>query len=179
MNSGCSTFELFQRLPLAFRRRAFPWRKIVSTPLVMAAAGREIHLMKSGSIANLTIRPQKMPPPAPTFLEATINVQTVGLNFRDVLNVLGLDPTGTVRPIGGEMAGIISTVGLACGHVLPSERAYGLAPGSLRSRAWCDARYIRCVARTLRGDCLAFMLHTVVFADSRALAQWFAANACL
>jgi NADPH:quinone reductase-like Zn-dependent oxidoreductase len=115
---------------------------MVPTPLAVAAVGYEIHLTKPGSIINLTIRPQQTPPRTPALLEATIDVQAAGLNFRDVLNVLGLDPTGMVRPVGGEMAGIISTVGSACGHVLPSERAYGLAPGSLRSRVWCDARYI-------------------------------------
>ena len=84
-----------------------------------------------------------MSPRDPTFHELIVEVQAAGLNFRDVLNVLGLDPTGTVRPLGGEMSGIMSSMGPACGHVLSSERAYGLAPGSLRSHAWCDARYIR------------------------------------
>ena len=78
-----------------------------------------------------------------TGIEVTIDVQSAGLNFRDVLNVLGLDPTGMVRPIGGEAAGIVSSVGPACSHVVPSEHVYGLVPGSLRTFALGDARYIR------------------------------------
>ena len=147
---------------LTYRRRAFSWRQTVPTPPMAAATGYEIHLTQPGSIANLSIRPQQMPYTLPPLNEATTAVQAAGLNFRDVLNVLGLDPTGTVRLIGGESAGIVSTVGPACGHVLPSERAYGLVPGSLRTHARCDARYIRCVRAwfgSRRRDTVSTSLH--------------------
>ena len=146
----CSPLDQSSTPSLTYRRRTFPWRRLLpAASLALAAAGHEIHLTQPGSISNLTIRPQQMLLQAPTFNEATIDVQAAGLNFRDVLNVLGLDPTGMHRPIGGEAAGIVSTVGPTFGHVLPSQRAYGLAPGSLRTRAQCDARYIRCMTRTL------------------------------
>ena len=103
------------------------------------------HLTQAGSIANLTIRPEQTPTRELIINDATINVKAAGLNFRDVLNVLGLDPTGTVRPIGGEAGGIVSGTGPACGHVLASEHAYGFVPGGLRTHAGCDARYIRCM----------------------------------
>ena len=122
------------------------WAAIVA---VIEPTGCELHVTQPGSIANIAIRPQEMSSRAYTFHEACIHVQAAGLNFRDVLNVLGLDPTGTVRSIGGESAGIVSAAGPACGHVPPSGCAYGLAPGSLRTRAWCDARYIRCARRAL------------------------------
>ena len=150
MEAGCLTFERRLRQTLAYRRRAFLWRSKVPVLLTRAAIGCEIHLIQPGSITNITIRPQEMSSWDPAFNEAIINVQAAGLNFRDVLNVLGLDPTGMHRPIGGEAAGIVSAVGPTFGHVLPSQCAYGLAPGSLRTRAQCDARYIRCMTRTLR-----------------------------
>ena len=153
---------------------------------MIASTGCEIHLTQPGSIANLTIRPQQMSARdrstggVPTLNEATINMQASGLNFRDVLNVLGLDPTRTLRPIGGEAAGIVSTVGPACGHVLPLERAHGLAPGSLRTRAWCDARYIRCMARTLgTAGTASVVVHMAGSVDSRARAQWYAGDTYL
>ena len=104
-----------------------------------------VHLTEAGSIANLSIQPLEMPAPRLASNVARIDVQAAGLNFRDVLNVLGLDPTGTVRPIGGEAAGMVARVGATCAHVLVSDCVYGLLPGGLRTHVWCDARYIRCV----------------------------------
>ena len=143
----CSTFE--RRPELLYRRRAFPWLRNTSStdsrssqPLRDATAF-EVHLRLAGSIANLTVRHQETPPRSPASHEATVNVQAAGLNFRDVLNILGLDPTGLVRPIGGEAAGIVLSVSPACGHTWASDHVYGFVPGCLRTRAWCDARYIR------------------------------------
>ena len=151
MHTGRLTFQNRSTPPLIYQRRTFQWRPLLpAASLTFSTTGYEIHLTQPGAISNLIIRPQQMLLQAPTFNEATINVQAAGLNFRDVLNVLGLDPTGMHRPIGGEAAGIVSTVGPTFGHVLPSQCAYGLAPGSLRTRAQCDARYIRCMTRTLR-----------------------------
>jgi NADPH:quinone reductase-like Zn-dependent oxidoreductase len=112
-----------------------------------------VQLTQAGSIANLTIQPQQMLAPTTNFNEATIDVRAVGLNFRDVLNVLGLDPTGEVLPIGGEAAGIVSSVGPARGHVMPLDHVYGLVPGSLRTHAWCDARYVRCMCSGVERRC--------------------------
>ena len=42
--------------------------------------------------------------------EVEIRVQATGLNFRDVLNVLGLYP-GDAGPLGGECAGEVVRVG--------------------------------------------------------------------
>ena len=146
---------------LTYRRHAFAWRDVqhpvVQPPASSSGHGKTakelsndatvlvVQLTQVGSIANLRIRPQQMPPRAVTLNEATVDVEAAGLNCRDVLNVLGLDPTGLERPIGGEGAGIVSRMRLARAHVLASEYAYGLVPGSLRTRVPCDARYIRCM----------------------------------
>ncbi len=47
-------------------------------------------------------------PPAPDEIE--IQVRSTGLNFRDVLNVLGMYP-GDAGPLGGECSGIVSALG--------------------------------------------------------------------
>ena len=152
MGAGCSTFERQPRLLHLYRRRAFPWLPRTTPSDVQStrnAPAREVHLIHAGSIANLTIRPAQIPTRDRTVNGADINVQAAGLNFRDVLNVLGRDPTGTVRLLGGEAAGIVLSVGSACGHVLVSEHAYGLVPGGLRTHAWGNAGYIRCMRSRL------------------------------
>ena len=98
----------------------------------------EIHLPHPGSIMSLILRPS----PLHRLLEprAVLDVAMTALNFRDVLNVLGLDPTGLVRPLGGESAGVASATGsLPCRS---GGRVFGLTPGSLRARALFDSLYM-------------------------------------
>ena len=53
----------------------------------------------------------------PPRAQVLINVRSVGLNFRDVLNVLGLYPGDPGDP-GGDCAGLVAAVGSAVGlHV--------------------------------------------------------------
>eukprot|EP00884_Botryococcus_braunii_P010936 jgi/Botrbrau1/19844/Bobra.0124s0080.1 len=65
--------------------------------------------------------PSLQPPPG----QVLIRVQAVGLNFRDVLNVLGMYPGDPGEP-GADVAGIIEAVGA---------RRHALAPG-WRSSIW-------------------------------------------
>ena len=72
--------------------------------------------------------------------EVLVQVRAVGLNFRDVLNVLGMYP-GDPGPPGADCAGVIMAVGPAVATsitvVSPSFRVgdavFGIAPGSLGS----------------------------------------------
>ena len=48
----------------------------------------------------------------PHCMQVLINVRSVGLNFRDVLNVLGLYPGDPGDP-GGDCAGTVAAVGSA------------------------------------------------------------------
>ena len=58
-----------------------------------------------------------------------VAVQAVGLNFRDVLNVLGMYP-GDPGPPGGDCAGLVVSGGQGA-RFFPGEACFGLAPGSL------------------------------------------------
>ena len=49
-----------------------------------------------------------MPPPDEGYVQ--VRVEAAGLNFRDVLNVLGLYP-GDPGPIGGDFAGVVTQLG--------------------------------------------------------------------
>ena len=62
----------------------------------------------SGVLDNLVLRPATPRPPGPR--EVQIRVHATGLNFRDVLNALGVYP-GDAGPLGIECAGRIAAVG--------------------------------------------------------------------
>jgi NADPH:quinone reductase-like Zn-dependent oxidoreductase len=62
-----------------------------------------------------------------------VEVKAVGLNFRDVLNVLGMYP-GDPGPPGGDCAGVVLSQSQADGNGLaPGQPVFGLAAGSLGS----------------------------------------------
>ena len=72
---------------------------------------------KGGVLDDLALRPAARRPPGPG--EVEIRVRAAGLNFRDVLNALGMYP-GPAGPLGSECAGTIVAVG---------ERVQGLEVG--------------------------------------------------
>ncbi|CAE8623413.1 unnamed protein product [Polarella glacialis] len=61
---------------------------------------------------------------------AQLRVRAVGLNFRDVLNVMGLYP-GDPGPPGADCAGTVLEVGERVEHIRPGEDIFGEAPGCL------------------------------------------------
>jgi acyl transferase domain-containing protein/NADPH:quinone reductase-like Zn-dependent oxidoreductase/acyl carrier protein/thioesterase domain-containing protein len=64
--------------------------------------------------------------------EVEIQVQAVGINFRDVLNVLGMYPGDPGDP-GGDCSGIVTRVPAGGGSLTLGQRVFGLAAGSLGS----------------------------------------------
>jgi NADPH:quinone reductase-like Zn-dependent oxidoreductase len=127
--------------------RAFKWGAAADLPTEV-----EAHLERPGSLLHLHTRAQAL---APCTLEAhggVVAVAAAGLNFRDVLNVLGRDPTGEVRPLGGEVSGRLLACGADVAHAGPGERVFGLAPGSLRSVLHTDTRWLGRMPRSLSFD---------------------------
>ena len=61
-----------------------------------------------GSLSNLVAQPLKSLQPGPG--QVLLKVSAVGVNFRDVLNVLGLYPGDPGAP-GGDVAGVIAAIG--------------------------------------------------------------------
>ncbi|KUI24956.1 polyketide synthase [Mycobacterium sp. IS-1742] len=94
-----------------------------------------------GAIDNLRLTETDVPPPAEGYVQ--VRVEAAGLNFRDVLNVLGLYP-GDPGPIGGDFAGVVTQLGDGVGsgraerrdgiklHV--GQRVYGFMQGAFSSR---------------------------------------------
>ena len=143
--AGPTTPQTFES-PVAFCRRAFHWMKLDAPT---DPSDLEVHLERPGSLSFLKIRTRTAPFTHIGEEGALCSVQAAGLNFRDVLNVLGLDPTGTVRPCGGEASGIALAHGSEMRHLAVGMRVYGLAPGCLCGLVHTDARYLASMPRRL------------------------------
>ena len=108
------------------------------------AATFELHLTNPGSIANLVVREQHLTQRAARWISSQVElrVQATGLNFRDVLNILYLDPTRSVRPLGLECASIAAAVSKDVAHFKGGDNIYGLSEGCLASMVQTDARIL-------------------------------------
>ena len=78
---------------------------------------------------------------APSVGEVEIAVRATGLNFRDVLNALGVYP-GEAGPLGLEAAGTVTAVGPDVEEFVAGDRVVALAPGCLGPFALTDARLV-------------------------------------
>jgi NADPH:quinone reductase-like Zn-dependent oxidoreductase/NADP-dependent 3-hydroxy acid dehydrogenase YdfG len=70
-----------------------------------------------------------------------IRVRAAGLNFRDVLNVLGMYP-GDPGPLGGECAGTIEAVGEGVSGLAVGQEVLALAPASFATFALTRAAFV-------------------------------------
>jgi len=92
-------------------------------------------------VKNLVVHDLHCSPEPLSKGEAEILVHAAGLNFRDVLNILDLDPTRVVRPLGLECAGVLSRVSADQLHLVAEEHSFGMANGCLSSIVRADASY--------------------------------------
>ncbi|WAJ43665.1 SDR family NAD(P)-dependent oxidoreductase [Mycobacterium sp. Aquia_216] len=84
-----------------------------------------------GAIDNLRLTEKEVPPPDEGYVQ--VRVEAAGLNFRDVLNVLGLYP-GDPGPIGGDFAGTVTQLGTGVTGLAVGQRVYGFMQGAFSSR---------------------------------------------
>ncbi|MDP1792586.1 MAG: SDR family NAD(P)-dependent oxidoreductase [Acidimicrobiales bacterium] len=99
----------------------------------------ELTFTDRGTLDNLVIVPTARRRPGPG--EVEIRVHATGLNFKDVLNVLGMYP-GDPGPLGGECAGTVVDVGEGVDGFHIGDRVVALAQGGFRSHATCDAAFV-------------------------------------
>jgi acyl transferase domain-containing protein/acyl carrier protein/phospholipid N-methyltransferase len=86
-----------------------------------------LEISERGTLENLTLQPTARRQPGAG--EVEIRVQATGLNFRDVLNALGLYP-GDPGPLGGECAGSIVAIGEGVEGFKLGDAVVAVAPGS-------------------------------------------------
>ena len=103
-----------------------------STDYVLAPTER-------GAIDNLRLTETEVPPPIAG--QVQVRVEAAGLNFRDVLNVLGLYP-GDPGPIGGDFSGIVTELGTGVTEFAVGQRVFGFMPGAFGSRVNVPAQLL-------------------------------------
>jgi acyl transferase domain-containing protein/NADPH:quinone reductase-like Zn-dependent oxidoreductase len=108
-----------------------PRLKHANRRLRMPPGDGQLHIDERGAFEDLQWVP--VSPEAPKRGEVTVEVHAAGLNFRDVLNVLGAYP-GAPGALGGEIAGVVTQVGDGVEHLHAGDRVFGLVSGGLASR---------------------------------------------
>ncbi|MEU2058457.1 type I polyketide synthase [Streptomyces bungoensis] len=103
--------------------------------------------VEKGTLDSLVLAP--FPEAAAELAEGQVRVavRAAGVNFRDVLNALGMYP-GEAGLLGGEGAGVVTEVGPGVSSLAVGDRVFGMFPGSFGPVAVADART---VARIPRG----------------------------
>ncbi len=92
-----------------------------------------------GAIDNLRLTETEVPPPDEGYVQ--VRVEAAGLNFRDVLNVLGLYP-GDPGLIGGDVSGIVTELGTGVTEFEVGQRVFGFMPGAFASRVNVPAQLL-------------------------------------
>ncbi|WP_433408269.1 type I polyketide synthase [Saccharomonospora azurea] len=109
---------------------------------LMAPAGTwRLDSVGKGTLSNLSLIEY---PEAEASLgpwDVRIAVRAAGVNFRDVLNALGMYP-GDAGLMGIEGAGVVLEVGSEVTHVVPGDRVMGLLSGAFGPVAVSDARMV-------------------------------------
>lgn len=89
-------------------------------------------IAERGTLENLAFEPMQRRAPGPG--EVELRVRASGLNFRDVLSVLGLYP-GELRHLGSDCAGEITAVGEGVTQFAVGDRVVAMAEGAFASHA--------------------------------------------
>lgn len=101
------------------------------------------YALKAGSLKNMQIREEALPPPAPG--EVQVAVKAVGLNFADVFAIWGLykaAPKTEYTP-GLEYSGLVEAVGEGVTHLHAGDRVMGVTRfGGYTTGLNIDARYV-------------------------------------
>ncbi|GAA1285466.1 SDR family NAD(P)-dependent oxidoreductase [Streptomyces javensis] len=100
-----------------------------------------LDIQDKGTLENLTLLPS---PEAAAPLEAgqvRIAVRAAGVNFRDVLNALGMYP-GDAGLMGSEGAGVVLETGPGVTDLAPGDRVMGMLPGGFGPLVVVDRRMV-------------------------------------
>jgi len=118
--------------------RLLPWARSGHLP-VPRGADYILEPTERGAIDNLRLAETEVLSPAAGHVQ--IRVEAAGLNFRDVLNVLGLYP-GDPGLIGGDLSGIVTEVGSGVTGFEVGQRVFGFMQGCFASRVNVPAQFL-------------------------------------
>ncbi|MFF3489278.1 SDR family NAD(P)-dependent oxidoreductase [Streptomyces sp. NPDC002701] len=105
------------------------------------AGAWRLDLLEKGSVDKLDLVACPEITDGPAAGHVLIEVRAAGLNFRDVLNTLGMYP-GPAVLLGAEAAGVVTAVGEGVTHFAPGDRVMGLVSGGFATHAVADARMV-------------------------------------
>ncbi|MGS1076092.1 SDR family NAD(P)-dependent oxidoreductase [Burkholderia glumae] len=120
----------------ALRLRAAAGEDRLDAPL---AASYRLAAAADGRLDSLALVACETPRPGRG--QVAIAVRAAGLNFRDVLRVLGKLPA-SANGIGGELSGVITAIGDGVTALRIGDRVMAMADGSFASHAVVDAHYV-------------------------------------
>ena len=100
-----------------------------------------------GMLDRLELNPASRRAPGPGEIE--VRVASAGLNFRDVLNALGMYE-GEPGPLGSECVGTVVAIGPGLTHLAIGDTVLGMAAGGLRTYVTAPA-----AAFIVKADCLS------------------------
>ena len=101
-----------------------------------------LEITERGTLENLKLMPVEREAPAPGQVE--IRVHATGLNFRDVLNALGMYP-GDPGPLGNECAGVVTAVGEGVDDIAVGDEVVAMVDRSFAT--WVLAPAALCVRK--------------------------------
>jgi acyl transferase domain-containing protein/acyl carrier protein len=101
--------------------------------------GLRLDVTPRGVLDNLVWVPAERTTPGPG--QVAIEVQAIGLNFRDVLNALGMYP-GDAGPLGSEFAGRVLARGPGVETPAVGERVMGVGVGTFATTVVTDAALV-------------------------------------
>ncbi|MGO9351827.1 MAG: type I polyketide synthase, partial [Mycobacterium sp.] len=119
--------------------RLLPWARSGHLP-IPRATDYILDVTERGAIDNLHLVETHVPPPSAG--QVQIRVEAAGLNFRDVLNVLGLYPGDPGRIGGGDLSGIVTELGSGVTGFEVGQRVFGFMPGSFATRVNVPAQFL-------------------------------------
>jgi acyl transferase domain-containing protein/NADPH:quinone reductase-like Zn-dependent oxidoreductase/NAD(P)-dependent dehydrogenase (short-subunit alcohol dehydrogenase family)/acyl carrier protein len=121
--------------------RAGRWRsprlvRSQADPLTTPTSARAWNLViaAKGSLDGVQFMPRPEAEASLQPRQVRLAVRAAGLNFRDVLNVLGMYP-GEAGPLGLEGAGVVIEVGSGVTDLRPGDRVFGMFPAAFGSLA--------------------------------------------
>ena len=98
-----------------------------------------LRILERGALENLAVRTE--PRRVPAAREVEIQVRASGLNFRDVLNLLGMYP-GDAGNLGSECSGVVTAVGAGVDHVRVGDEVVAFAADSMASHVTCPSSLV-------------------------------------
>ena len=133
-------------------------------------------LQGRGAISNLVRGPlpDKLDAPVDEQFAAQLRVRAVGLNFRDVLNVLGEYP-GDPGPPGGDCSGVMEQTGSKVMHLQQGMPVCGLAYAALGMRARTNGLLLALAPKGLPFEDIATL--PTVWSTAHVAFQWSSMHA--